>query len=110
MCTDPKPASWNKRLFAYMMSKDSAQYDAMVSHRKRALLGNLHGNVLEIGPGTAPNLAFYPPDVTWLGIEPNPAMFPYARREAQRVGKSIELREGQAEQLPVDSASVDAVV
>src|SRR4051794_19457233 len=95
-----KQPGWYKRLFAYMMAKGSAEYNDMVADRKRALLGGLHGNILEIGAGSAPNLAFYPPDIQWLGIEPNPAMFPYAQQEAQRLGKTIEMRPGKSELLP----------
>ncbi len=101
--------SWRQRFFAYVMA-NSNEYNAMVADRKRALLGGLHGTVLEVGAGTAPNLAFYAPDVHWIGIEPNPAMFPYAQREAQRLGLTIEMREGKAEHLPIPSGSVDAVV
>src|SRR5690349_1554242 len=77
----PKQPGWYKRLFAYMMANGDAAYEAMVASRKRALLGGLHGDILEIGAGTAPNLSFYPADAHWLGIEPNAAMYPYAQRE-----------------------------
>src|SRR5579864_3238337 len=96
----PKRPGWYKRLFAYMMANSSTQYDKQVSERKRALFGSLRGKILEIGPGTGPNLAYYSPDVQWLGVEPNPAMFPYIEREAQRLGLNVELRQGSAELLP----------
>lgn len=110
MNPQPKRAGPCKRLFAYIMAKSSSVHDPVVDDRKRALLGGLHGSVLEIGAGTAPNLAYYAPDVRWLGIEPNPAMFPYAQREAQRLGKEIELRAGESEHLDIPTASMDAVV
>jgi ubiquinone/menaquinone biosynthesis C-methylase UbiE len=106
----PRNPGWYKRLFAYMMSQEGTQHDALLSERKRALLGRLHGNVLEIGAGTAPNLTYYAADVHWLGIEPNPAMFRYAQQTAQQLGKTIELREGNAEHLPALSGTMDAVV
>jgi ubiquinone/menaquinone biosynthesis C-methylase UbiE len=105
-----KHASWYKRLAAYVTANSGAEYNAMLAARKQALLGRLHGSVLEIGAGTAPNLAYYSSDVRWLGVEPNPAMFPYAQREAQQLGMTIELRESEAERLPVLSSSMDAVV
>ena len=101
---------WYKRLFAALMDKSSAQYDAMVSNKKRALLGQLHGNVLEIGPGTGPNLAYYPRDIHWIGVEPNPAMLPYLGREAARLNMRLDIREGVGEELPAANESVDAVV
>ena len=103
-------ASWPKRLFAYMMSKNSSQYNEMVMERKRTLLGSLRGNVLEIGAGTGPNLAFYAADVQWLGIEPNPAMHPYLQKEADRLGVKIEIRSGKGESLEVPDGTMDAVV
>lgn len=106
--TNQRPA-WNKRLFAAMMASESKQ-TSDYEDRKRALLGDLHGQVLEIGPGTGPNLAYYAPDVTWLGIEPNPAMFPYLQREAQKLGRTIQLRQSQAERLDATDNSMDAVV
>jgi ubiquinone/menaquinone biosynthesis C-methylase UbiE len=106
----PVRAGWYKRLFAALMDKSSAQYDGMVADRKRALLGKLHGNVLEIGPGTGPNLTYYDHHVHWIGVEPNPAMVPYLEREAVRCGMKLDIRAGAAEQLPVADESMDAVV
>jgi len=93
-----------------MMARQSANFNLMVSARKRALLGGLHGNVLEIGPGTGPNLPFYPRDVHLLGIEPNPAMFSYFQKEAERLGITFDLREGVGEHLAAEDNSMDAVV
>src|SRR5262245_41829468 len=101
---------WYKRLFAALMDKSSAQYDGMVSSKKRALLSQLHGNVLEIGPGTGPNLAYYPRDIHWIGVEPNPAMFPYLGREAARLNMRLDIRDGVGEELPAADVSIDAVV
>ena len=105
----PRRANWYKRLFAAMMAKET-EHEALVADRKRALLSDLHGNVLEIGPGTGPNLAYYPRDIHWLGIEPNPAMYPYIEREAKRRGLKVELRDGYAEKLDAADNSMDAVV
>ena len=101
--------NWYQRLFAAMMAREDS-YEKMVGERKRALLGNLRGNILEIGPGTGPNLVYYSPDIHWVGIEPNPAMRPYVEREAKRLGLSAELRDGRAERLDAADSSMDAVV
>jgi SAM-dependent methyltransferase len=66
--------------------------------------------VLEIGPGTGSNLAYFAPGIRWLGIEPNPHMERYLTREAERLGRAIEVRGGTAERLDLMDASVDAVV
>lgn len=100
-----------KRLFAWLMAKGSGGYDKFVGDRKRSLFANLHGNVLEIGPGTGPNLPYYPKDIHWIGIEPNPFMHPYLQQEAQKLGlNNIDLRTGTAEQINAEDYSMDSVV
>ncbi len=111
-----------KRLFAWGMGKandadahrikliDCPEYQSL-GELKQALLGNLQHQVLEIGPGAGASLAFYPKDINWIGIEPNPFMHPYLEREAQQQGlANIELRQGSAEDIPVEDNSIDYVV
>ena len=99
-----------RRLYAWLVSKWSAGYDPLVTERKRALLGELRGTVVEIGPGTGPNLALYRPDVHWIGIEPNGHMDGYLQAEARRLQRDIDVRGGTAESLPFPDESADAVV
>jgi SAM-dependent methyltransferase len=106
----PKRAGWYQRLFAWGMARSSTAHSALVAEHKRALLSSLQGDVLEIGPGTGPNLAYYAPGIRWIGVEPNPHMHPYLRREAERLGLTVDLRTGTAERLIAADASVDAVV
>ncbi|MDZ7962354.1 MAG: class I SAM-dependent methyltransferase [Aulosira sp. DedQUE10] len=100
----------SKRLFAWMMAKGSAEYEKVVSERKRSLFANLHGNVLEIGPGTGPNLSYYPQDIHWIGIEPNPFMHSYLRKTAEKLGLNIDIRIGTAEKIDAEDNSIDTVV
>lgn len=81
-----------------------------MERHKRELLGGLEGTVLELGPGTGANLAYYGSRVRLIGVEPNPHMHPYLRREAAQRGRPIEIRHGRAERLDLADASVDAVV
>src|SRR5262245_24208959 len=99
-----------QRAFAWGMHHASRTYDPKVTDRKRALLASLSGTVVEIGPGTGPNFAYYPRGVRWIGVEPNVHMHPYLRRSATERGVEVELRPGPAEPLPVEDASADAVV
>ncbi len=99
-----------KRLFAWGLAKGGAAHERLVADRKRALLRQLDGVVLEIGPGTGANLGYYPSGTRLIGIEPNPYMHDYLRREAERLSREIEIRNGAAERLDVADASVDAVV
>lgn len=103
-------SGWYHRLHALFMAKGTARYEQIVAQRKQALFGDLHGTVLEIGPGAGPNLRYYPADAQWIGVEPNVHMHPYLRREAERLGRAITIETGTADRLPVPDASVDAVV
>ena len=106
----PARAGWSKRFHAWCLAHCTARYERLVVERKRVLIGALHGDVLEIGPGAGPNLAFYPAGCRWVGVEPNPYMVPYLQQAAEQAGRNIEIRSGSAEQLPAEDASADAVV
>lgn len=99
-----------KRFHAWLMSRVSGRYDRLVEDRKRRLLGSLDGDVLEIGPGTGPNLRYYSRGVRWIGVEPNPFMHTYLRRSAARLSRAADIRLAGGESLPAPDSSVDAVV
>jgi ubiquinone/menaquinone biosynthesis C-methylase UbiE len=103
-------ANFGKRFFAWIMAQSSSTYDKIVSDRKRSLFANLQGKVLEIGPGTGPNLPYYPKDIHWIGIEPNPHMHSYLQKQAKKLGLNIDLRIGNAEWLDAEDNSIDTVV
>jgi ubiquinone/menaquinone biosynthesis C-methylase UbiE len=113
-CAATVPAgvgSWRQRAFAWALAHLNAKYEMFVASRKRQLLGDLSGKVLEIGPGTGANLQYFPKDrIQWIGIEPNLFMFHYLEKEAHRLGLQIELRNGTADSLPIQDSTVDAVV
>ena len=96
--------------FAKVMSQAESVHDALIEPYKRRLLPDLHGDVLEIGPGGGPNFGYYASDVRWVGVEPNPYMHPSLRATAAAQGRAIDLRTGYTEALPVADASMDAVV
>ncbi|QKQ74622.1 class I SAM-dependent methyltransferase [Nostoc sp. TCL240-02] len=102
--------NFGKPFFAWMMAQSSSTYDKIVGDRKRSLFANLQGKVLEIGPGTGPNLPYYPKDIHWIGIEPNPHMHSYLRKQAKKLGLNIDLRIGNAEWLDAEDNSIDTVV
>ncbi len=97
-------------LFAKMMTQADHVHDALIAPYKERLLVNLHGDVLEIGPGGGPNFSYYASDVRWVGVEPNPYMFNSLRTRAAAHGRTIDLRTGYTESLPADDQSMDAVV
>ncbi len=80
---------------------------AGLADRRRQLVADLRGKVVEIGCGTGAMFPFYE-GAEVIGIEPDPA-FAARGREAAR-GKPIEVIEGTGEKLPLADASVDAAV
>jgi ubiquinone/menaquinone biosynthesis C-methylase UbiE len=68
------------------------------------------GAVLELGIGTGRNLPFYPADVRVTGIDLSPATLELARRRAQRLERSVDLRVGDAQSLDFEDAAFDTVV
>ena len=101
---------WRHWLYAKLLARFSAKYEPMIIERKSELLGGLTGEIIEIGPGAGVNLKFLDEGARWVGVDPNPYMEPYVRREAERRGVSAEFRLGAAEDLPADTGSADAII
>lgn len=93
-------------------------YEAEVAGYKSQIFANLRGEaktILEIGIGTGPNLKYYATekDVHVIGIDPNRKMEKYVKTAAVAAGlppSSFNFIQGVAEALPLNDASVDAVV
>ncbi|BCJ31650.1 class I SAM-dependent methyltransferase [Actinocatenispora sera] len=96
----------------------AAHYDRQMAFFEKIWFGGgrgwvgerARGRVLEIAPGTGRNLPYYRADVTLTGVELSPAMLAIARRRAADLGLDADLREGDAEHLPLPDASFDTVV
>ena len=98
------------RLFAAIYDRMLADTEEHgLRERRRVLLQNARGRVLEIGAGTGLNLPHYGDAVTELVLtEPSPGM---AKRLREKVGdRSIPVVEAPAEALPFDDGSFDSVV
>jgi ubiquinone/menaquinone biosynthesis C-methylase UbiE len=92
------------------MARGSGRYTAFMEGRKRHLLGNLTGTLVEIGSGTGTNFRYLPPDLRVVGVEPNPFMHPYFQNEARASRRSADLVRASAESLPFKDETVDAVL
>ena len=92
------------------MAGGSSQHESVVSQYRRRLLGDLTGTVIEVGPGNGANLPYYPHDIQWTGIEPNPFMHRFLHDTAAQIRMTVDLRLGSGEQLDVADASADAIV
>ena len=96
----------------------AGDYDRLIAPFERVLFGagrewacsRARGEVLEIAVGTGRNLPFYPADVRLTGIELSPEMLAFARRRARESGIEVDLRAGDAQDLPFPDAHFDTVV
>jgi ubiquinone/menaquinone biosynthesis C-methylase UbiE len=94
------------------------RYDRDIGRLERMLLddgrawvcGQAKGEVLEVAIGTGRNLEFYPAGVSLTGLDLSPAMLDLARDRAAALGREVELREGEAHELPFQDSSFDTVV
>ena len=84
----------------------------MVQTKRRQLVPQASGRVLEIGMGTGRNLPFYDrARLTQLvGVDPALQMHRLARRRSARAGIDVELVGLSAERLPLPDDSFDTVV
>ena len=112
--TGETPTARQRRVW----DRSAPSYDRQIALFERVWFGGgrewlgarAHGRVLEVAIGTGRDLPHYPPDATITAVELSPAMLAIARRRATDLGRDVDLREGDAEQLPFDDASFDTVV
>jgi ubiquinone/menaquinone biosynthesis C-methylase UbiE len=100
-------------------AREARRYDQDMDFWERRLFGPEHrhwacsraaGDTLEVAIGTGLNLPYYPMDVRLTGIDLTPEMLAVAEARAQSIGRDIDLREGDAHELPFTGASFDTVV
>jgi ubiquinone/menaquinone biosynthesis C-methylase UbiE len=100
-------------------AKQASSYDKQIGFFERRVFGRSHrewacsragGDVLEVAIGTALNLPHYPQDARVTGLDLSAEMLEIARDRARDLGREVELREGDAHDLPFPDSSFDTVV
>jgi SAM-dependent methyltransferase len=95
------------RLLAAIYDRAMAPVERrLLSRRRRWLLYDVEGDVLEIGAGTGANLPHYRHGVRLVATEPGAPM----RRKFRERAAGVEILAIPAERLPFPDASFDAVV
>nr|WP_245595400.1 class I SAM-dependent methyltransferase [Glycomyces tenuis] len=98
--------------------KQSATYDKKMGFSERKFFGDTRpwicgqarDETLEVAVGTGLNLGLYPAETALTGMDLSPAMLDLARSRAAEIGRGVDLRIGDAQQLEFDDASFDTVV
>lgn len=83
-----------------------------IRRQREKVVPRAWGRVLEIGIGSGRNLPFYDPARVrrvW-GLEPSPELRRMAAKAARKAPFEVELLDGEAEEIPLESASVDSIV
>jgi ubiquinone/menaquinone biosynthesis C-methylase UbiE len=100
-------------------AKEAPTYDKEMDFLERWLFGTEHrgwacsraiGDTLEVAIGTGLNLPHYPLDVHLTGVDLSPEMLALAKSSARNIDRTIELKEGDAQNLPFSDRSFDTVV
>jgi ubiquinone/menaquinone biosynthesis C-methylase UbiE len=81
-----------------------------LGERRHALVGQLEGDVLEIGAGTGATLPHYERASRVVALEPDTSMSSRIPEKVAAANVPIELVDGSAEAIPFPDATFDAVV
>src|SRR3954449_11172139 len=101
---------WYSRLIFPRLC-DWAMNDPRMAKLRGEALGEVGGEVLEIGFGTGLNLPHYPAHVRGITtVDPNPGMVGIARRRVAERGIEVDQRVLGGEALPFADATFDCVV
>ncbi len=108
----------NTRIRA-IWDREADGYDRQIGWWERRVFGEgqrawacarAEGSVLEVAVGTGLNLPLYADGQSVVGIDLSAEMLAIARRRAGETGRDVELREGDAHELPFDDGSFDSVL
>ena len=99
-----------RKLFAHGLALGDDAQHRIYGEKKRRLFADLHGTIVEIGPGTGVNLPYLPDGLRWIGLEPNPHMHSFLREQLAERGIEGELRTSPAQDTGLPTASADVVI
>ncbi len=98
--------------------RHAPNYDRQMRFFDRRLFGDTRawvcsqatGDTLEVAIGTGLNLDLYPDEVRLTGVDFSPAMLDQARDRARKLGRPVDLQEGDAQALAFPDGWFDTVV
>lgn len=110
-------SSFGEKVFAFSYDKFMGPVEKKVLHKRRKnLLANLSGRVLEIGSGTGTNFPLYNKSVNIVACEPSFEMVKKAKKKIQKelIQADVEIVQKEVEALTdadyIEADSFDAIV
>lgn len=103
-------AGTRRRLFAASYTRIDGRLRRATDLARSHLVGDLTGEILEVGAGTGLNFAYYAAEARVVATDLNEHMLVRARPEAKRAAATIELQLADAMALPFTDGRFDAVV
>jgi ubiquinone/menaquinone biosynthesis C-methylase UbiE len=89
--------------------RGSALTERLLAARRQKVGEIVRGRLLDIGFGTGMSLPHYPPSVSVIGIDASLGMLRFARGEAAKLGRAVQVVEMDAEHLGFPDRSFDSV-
>jgi ubiquinone/menaquinone biosynthesis C-methylase UbiE len=89
--------------------RGSVLTERLLAERRRKVGEIVTGRLLDIGFGTGLSLPHYPPSVDVIGVDASLGMLRFARSEALRLGRPVQLVEMDAEHLAFPDRTFDSV-
>lgn len=102
-------AYWDKQAPSYDTKMTGVEARLFPSSRQW-VCSRARGATLELAIGTGANLTHYREDVSLTGIDWSPVMLDLARRQAERLPRTVALHQGDAAALPFPTEAFDTVV
>lgn len=101
-----------QRWFAWIYRWVDRVQKPFTARTRRALLGDLEGEVLDVGCGPGTNFEHYGPSARVTAVDYNPGMVALAERALRKSSHraAIQVRQADAGALPFEDASFDAYV
>jgi SAM-dependent methyltransferase len=89
--------------------RGSVLTERLLGSRRQKVGEIVRGRLLDVGFGTGLSLPHYPPSVVVVGIDASLGMLQFARSEAGRLGRPVQLIEMDAEHLAFPDQTFDSV-
>jgi ubiquinone/menaquinone biosynthesis C-methylase UbiE len=100
---------WDKHARSY--DREMGFFDRHLFRDSRQwICSQATGDVLEVAIGTGLNIPHYGNEVRLTGVEWSPTMLDQARHRAEQLGRSVDLRLGDAQALEFPDARFDTAV